>query len=217
MADVFTKYLTTKNLAHSDFQTFHSKITSEKDDDRDLYAAPQNQLDLLEFQNDSNVRIFCWILTSPATRNKTIAVHDTWAKRCDGYVFISSEEDAEFHVVNASLPEGRDYLWGKTKFALGHIYNNTLKDYDWFLKADDDTFVIMENLRRFLSNYSHADPLYFGCQFSPFTPQGYMSGGAGYVLSREAVRLFVEEGLAKGVCRTDDAGDALIRSWHVSL
>lgn len=43
-----------------------------------------------------------------------------------------------------------------------------------------------------LMPYKPNDPLYFGCRFKPYVKQGYMSGGAGYVLSKEAVRKFVE-------------------------
>lgn len=39
------------------------------------------------------------------------------------------------------------------------------------------------------------EPVFFGCKFKPFTKQGYMSGGAGYVLSRAALKKFVSEGL----------------------
>jgi hypothetical protein len=58
-----------------------------------------------------------------------------------------------------------------------------------------------------LSAYNTSDPIYFGCRFKPFVKQGYMSGGAGYVLSREALKRFIEQALPdKTKCRQDHWG-----------
>ena len=80
---------------------------------------------------------------------------------------------------------------------------NTVQDEaEWFLKADDDTYTIVENLRLLLLNKNHSDPIFFGHKFKPYVEQVCFafvlyggssssllsfSGGAGYVLSREAM------------------------------
>ena len=33
-----------------------------------------------------------------------------------------------------------------------YIYDNHLNDFDWYLRANDDTFIIMENLKTFLAD-----------------------------------------------------------------
>lgn len=115
--------------------------------------------------------------------------------------------DPELGSIALPVGEGRDNLWAKTKEAFKHVYEHYLNEADWFLKADDDTYTVVENLRFMLAGYNPDDPLYFGCKFKPYTKQGYMSGGAGYVLSREALRRFVEKALPNPkLCKKENSG-----------
>ena len=52
-----------------------------------------------------------------------------------------------------------------------YLYDNHLEDADWFLKADDDTYTVMENLLYMLQPYNHSQPIYFGCKFKPYVKQ----------------------------------------------
>ncbi|XP_029514783.2 glycoprotein-N-acetylgalactosamine 3-beta-galactosyltransferase 1-like [Oncorhynchus nerka] len=138
------------------------------------------------------VRLLCWIMTGPKNlESRTKHIRATWANRCNKILYMSSVE-TEFPTVGLNVTEGRDQLYWKTIRAFQYIYQHHRNDYDWVLKADDDTFVVIENLRYTLSKQDPEKPVYFGRRFRPFVHQGYMSGGAGYVLSKEAVRRFIE-------------------------
>lgn len=119
--------------------------------------------------NDS--RVLCWVLTHPDNYYNALSVNNTWGQHCDKLLFISTDLTDGLDVVKVNVTEGRTNLWGKTKRALEHIYENYLDSYDWFLKADDDTFVIIENLKYLLYSYSPDMPIYFGCKLRPFVDQ----------------------------------------------
>ncbi|KAM9319918.1 glycoprotein-N-acetylgalactosamine 3-beta-galactosyltransferase 1-like [Gastrophryne carolinensis] len=146
------------------------------------------------------VSVLCWIMTAPAyLESRTIHVKHSWARHCDKTLFVSSTTIESFPTIGMDTGEGRDQLYWKTIHALHYIHKNHFHEADWFLKADDDTYVVVENLRWMLSNYTTDQPIYFGKRFKPFVSQGYMSGGAGYVLSKEALQRFID-GFRTGVC-----------------
>lgn len=130
--------------------------------------------------------------------SRTKHIKETWAKRCHIVLYMSSVQ-TDFPTVKLNVSEGREHLYWKTIRAFEYIYKEHLDNADWFLKADDDTYVIVENLLYMVSNLDPEKPLYLGRRFQPFIRQGYMSGGAGYVLSKEALRRFMK-GLATGAC-----------------
>jgi len=137
-------------------------------------------------------------------------VKATWLPNCNGYVFFSSEEDPSFPAVKLNISEKEveeeGWEWARTKAALEYLIRRPDRDdYDWFLRADDETYVVMENLRLFLLAYNPQEPVYFGLKLRhPLIPQGYMHGYTGYVLSRHALERLETEGTnQEGFCEDE--------------
>ncbi|XP_046542319.1 glycoprotein-N-acetylgalactosamine 3-beta-galactosyltransferase 1-like [Haliotis rubra] len=153
-------------------------------------------------------KVLCWIMTSPKNLDvKARVVRDTWTRRCNKVLFMSSVTDPKFPTIGLNVSEGRKHLTAKTMQAFRYIYENHFDDADWFMKADDDTYVILENLRYFLTSQNKSEPVFFGHHFKTLVKQGYYSGGAGYVLSKEALRRYGEKGHEPKLCRRDGGSE----------
>ncbi|XP_047485117.1 glycoprotein-N-acetylgalactosamine 3-beta-galactosyltransferase 1-like isoform X2 [Penaeus chinensis] len=163
------------------------------------------------------VRVLCLVVTYPAHHaSHAVHIYKTWGRRCTKILFVTNaeseeeeEEEKEEEEENEeedksvldlpllTVPHAtadRSGLWNKTRDAFRHAYLHYYNDYDWFVKADDDSYFIMENLRYWLHDKDPEIPYYYGCHFDVIVPQGYMSGGAGYILSRGALKAFVDAG-----------------------
>ncbi|EDW87454.1 glycoprotein-N-acetylgalactosamine 3-beta-galactosyltransferase 1 [Drosophila yakuba] len=149
----------------------------------------------LDIDLTEEVRVLCYVYTQP-TNHKTQAkaVWETWGRRCNKLIFFSSRTDVNLSETVA-LPVSPNYResWLKTKMALKYLHEHHLNEADWFLEADDETFVVMENLRYMVYPYSPQLAIYFG---SP-----------GTVMSRAALRRLVEVSLPNPAkCEPRDEG-----------
>lgn len=143
------------------------------------------------------VKILCFVITTSSKLDKTIpVVNATWGQRCNRVLFVLCPPDKNnpHFLSTCHIGEGSSHLTAKVRHAFKVSYDNYLDDYDWFLKADDDTYLVMENLRYVLSHHDPNKPGYLGYHFQKFMHQGYASGGAGYVVSRKGVKDLVEKG-----------------------
>ena len=147
-------------------------------------------------------RILCFVATYQKNHAKNVrAIKDTWGSRCDILYFASSVTDPSLpsFTVNCTKHD-HDHLWCKTQ--KGIIYGvDTYRDgWDWMLKADDDTYVIMDNLKYLLSQHDPNEPIWFGCQFALGGDhnQKYMSGGTTYSLTQTLINILFY--FRRGLC-----------------
>ncbi|KAH8351543.1 hypothetical protein KR059_007170 [Drosophila kikkawai] len=138
-------------------------------------------------------RIFCIIVTYEY-RHQHAGIHilRTWAKHCDHFVFVSDDID---HFLEPAVFLHLHSRWERIRAHLEYVHGYHIHKGDWFLYANDDNFVVVENLREMLSTYSPDELVYFGCKLR--TPNGlaFMHQGSGIVFSRAALEAFVLEAL----------------------
>lgn len=86
------------------------------------------------------VKVLCLILTQPSNhKTKAFHVKNTWGKKCNRLVLLSSKPDPDTETFVFPRNETRDILWGKVRTGFENAFQKYYKDYDWFLKGDDDS------------------------------------------------------------------------------
>lgn len=179
-------------------------------------------LNLIEVSKETSTypKVLCFINTiSTHHASHVKAIRETWGLKCDKLVFCSNVTDESIGAVKIDIPiSDHDHLWDKHRKSLEYIYDTYRDDYDWFYKADDDAFVIMENLKLFLRSpeimmKSKTEPVQFGHRFNltsklvdyyivdPILRQKFIqtfdrwvfnSGGPGYAMNRLYLETFLE-------------------------
>lgn len=106
-------------------------------------------------------------------KTKADFMKNAWAKCCDNFKLVllfnnDTRGIAEIdHVLQPPglLVDAYNKLTDKVFYTLKYVYS-VYSDYDWYLKADDDTFVFVDNLKWFLSQKNASKPITFGLNFN---------------------------------------------------
>ena len=122
-------------------------------------------------------------------------VRRTWLRdleESDGYLFLSSVEDASRNIVGYNTND--TYEYATMKFV--ELFKNyAIGDYDYVFFCDDDTFVRTERLKSKIAELGNFDcygrigrveynPVLVGNNKNYF-PITYPSGGAGFLITKE--------------------------------
>ena len=131
----------------------------------------------------SRSKVLCWAMIDDTSDLKAAAtaIVETWGRRCHKTLLFSSTKISEVPTINV---RGDPKSWTSLIEVLRIIQQRYLKNYDWFLKVEGDTYVIMENLLYFLAVYKPSSLLYFGHAYRDWIYSSYNSGESGYVLSK---------------------------------
>jgi hypothetical protein len=141
---------------------------------------------LLSWYYSKNILIY--IVTSDIYLNTRIkAINNTWKKYVDNHpelgikVIIVSESYGNIPVPKTSYND----LYIKVFNTLSGVWE-TYNDYKYFMKADDDLFINVENLFAYFYNKDGNDIEFLGFK-DPYDKMCW--GGPGYVLSNKALNM----------------------------
>lgn len=145
-------------------------------------------------------RVLCVVCTHPANyHEKAVHVAATWAGRCDHTAFLSTtsytvKAPPGLTLVELDTSSSRANLWQRVKMGIKRVWEHYEGKFDFLVKADDDTYIIVDNLKHRLQSLDPNEKLILG-HYQRSQNASYMSGGSGYVISSAGVKSIVEEGL----------------------
>ena len=108
----------------------------------------------------------------------------------DIYYLTSKPDVDNRHFGWYSMDDTQNITWKYIHF----IYHMNIPDYDWYILIDDDTFVFEKRLCNLLTKYNSSENYYIGKELHHIKREFclYMSGGAGYAISKSLYSLITE-------------------------
>jgi glycoprotein-N-acetylgalactosamine 3-beta-galactosyltransferase len=116
---------------------------------------------------------------------------------------LDQKDELDMPFVYLNITDTLELLTDKHIGTIMHVYNNYMNDFDWFLYANDDTYIVIDNLKLFVQDKCPSEPKLYGKvmiygpdQKAFYTSgdnnRGFIQGGSGWLSSHEAIKRFGE-------------------------
>ena len=157
LAVIFLASLTYLFYSHSSSRSILS-LLSNNNNKNDRSTTGRFVNNTCKYNLTQGPRILCTIFTTSGSHNTRMkAIHDTWSSRgCHKRLYMTGPkvagqvDDPSMPFVYMNIVDTKEQLTNKHMGVVMHVYKNYLNDFDWFLYANDDTYIVMENLKLFL-------------------------------------------------------------------
>ena len=146
--------------------------------------------------------IFCFVLTENRHHASSAqAIVRTWGKRCDRFYFVTRLQNTSISLMMLEHFENITDITPETitRYTLDVLTfldsEPTFTSYQWFLRASDESFVIIPNLRRLVAQFQiqqYEYPLaYVGDVQDMHDKYQLATSGSVMLFNRRALRVFV--------------------------
>jgi hypothetical protein len=175
----------------------------------------------------------CAVITTQRNHaTKAAAAKRAWASKCGVVMYVSADADdslpttvvpgsEEGRIINKKVFAAFERMW-----ALYGDAGTEVQRPRWFIKADDDTFMQLDNLAALLARYDADGAFHYVGRAGEWYNVKYCGGGAGYVLSRALLRAWaplisscerlpVGEDVSVGKCLRDTLH--VTPQWHAGF
>lgn len=149
------------------------------------------------------IRILCWVQKAGLPNEQIDAINKTWAARCTDFIVITNFGENSTDVFNIQASNNQSF---DIESAYRFLRQNFADKYDWFLKTNGYSYIVMENLRYALVAYDPSMGVGVGLPKNDSgTAVTYFPHQAGYVLSKRALEILVD-GYTNGLNCTNAKG-----------
>ena len=162
-----------------------------------------NILRSLEIEKTNLPRsLACIVKTQASMYERAISVYKTWGKDCDELIFIASNFT---DLIPIPIPYEKAIPYQNLTTQMYDMFPKIYAKYshfNWFLVADDNTFVNINHLNKFLREKNPNEDYIYGYFYND-----YLSGGAGYVIPNRAFKKLVNAIATPKFCQNTGIDD----------